>query len=411
MLRRLIVVTLSSALAALALAGPTNAGLSPAARLAADPIPLTPGVATTATIAVAGESVSYTFAGVSGQHITLDVTASNWGAGSANMRLYSPSGYQIGVFGMTTSPAYGDYTLGATGTWTVLLDPYLASTGSATFTLATDIIGGALTPGASTSVTVTSRGQNAAYTFAGVSGQHITLDVTASNWGAGSANMRLYSPSGYQIGVFGMTTSPAYGDYTLGATGTWTVLLDPYLASTGSATFTLATDIIGGALTPGTSTSVTITSRGQNAAYTFAGVSGQHITLDVTASNWGAGSANMRLYSPSGYQIGVFGLNTSPTYGDYTLGATGTWTVRPDPYLASTGSATFTLATDIIGVRSPPAPPPVSPSPLVVRTPPTLSPVSVGSTSLWMSPLRIGARVAPTCAFTRPVVTRSVFSV
>ena len=53
----------------------------------------------------------------------------------------------------------------------------------------------------------------------------------------------------------------------------------------------------------------------------------------------------MRLYSPSGYQIGVFGLNTSPTYGDYTLGATGTWTVLLDPYLASTGSATFRLLT------------------------------------------------------------------
>ncbi|MBF9128864.1 hypothetical protein I0C86_07680 [Plantactinospora sp. S1510] len=345
MLRRLIVLTLSSALAALALAGPANAVPPPVARPAADPIPLTSGVATTATIAVIGESVSYSFAGVSGQHITLDVGASSWGTGSASMRLYSPSGHQVGVFAMNASPTYGDYTLGVTGTWTVVLDPYLASTGTATFTLATDIIGGTLTPGTSTGVTISSRGQNAAYTFAGVSGQHITLDVGASSWGTGSASMRLYSPSGHQVGVFAMNASPTYGDYTLGVTGTWTVVLDPYLASTGTATFTLATDIIGGTLTPGTSTGVTISSRGQNAAYTFAGVSGQHITLDVGASSWGTGSASMRLYSPSGHQVGVFAMNAGPTYGDYTLGVTGTWTVVLDPYLASTGTATFRLLT------------------------------------------------------------------
>jgi hypothetical protein len=112
---------------------------------------------------------------------------------------------------------------------------------------------------------------------------------------------------------------------------------------TGAATFTLALYINGGALTSGSPVVQPIALRGQQAVYTFTGTSGQHVTFDVGASNWGGGIAYLRLFRPAGTALGNVGLGTGPTQGTFTLDATGTWTVRILATGPATGSVTFTL--------------------------------------------------------------------
>jgi hypothetical protein len=157
------------------------------------------------------------------------------------MILRSPSNVVLGQFSMSSSATYGDYTLNATGTWTVVLDPNNASTGSATLTFANDVPTRILSHGVAVTTAIPFRGQSANYTFAGTAGQHVTFDVSASTWTngtlAGGATMILRSPSNVVLGQFSISGGPTLGSFTLNATGTWTVVLDPNNASTGSATF------------------------------------------------------------------------------------------------------------------------------------------------------------------------------
>jgi hypothetical protein len=317
--------------------------------------PLTPGVAVKATVAVPGDVVTYTFAGSVGQHVTFDVSASTWTNGTlpggAYLVLKTPSNAVFGSFSMSSGPTFGDFTLNATGTWTVVLDPNNASTGSTTFTLANDVPVQPLTRGVAVTTVIGFRGQRANYTFAGSVGQHVTFDVSASTWTNGTLPGGAYlyksQPSNAVFGSFSMSSGPTFGDFTLNATGTWTLVLDPNNASTGNTRFTLANDVKMGTLTPGVAVTTVIGFRGQRANYTFAGSVGQHVTFDVSASTWMNGTlpggAYLVLKTPSNAVFGSFSMSSGPTRADFTLNATGTWTLVLDPNNASTGSTTFKI--------------------------------------------------------------------
>ncbi|MEU7870794.1 hypothetical protein [Dactylosporangium sp. NPDC049140] len=231
--RRLILFIVAALLATLAVAAPAHAS--------ARSTSLTPGSPVTATVATAGAGVSYTFAGAGGQHVAFDVSASGWGSGSGYLTLYNPSGGQFGYIVLGNGATYGDFTLNSTGTWEVRVSGYAAATGSATFTLAFDVTGGALTAGVAVTQPIGLRGQNANFTFAGTSGQYVTVDVSASNWGTGSAYITLYNPSGGQYAYMLLGNGTANRQFQLNVSGTWTLRLDPYGSATGGATFRLLT--------------------------------------------------------------------------------------------------------------------------------------------------------------------------
>jgi hypothetical protein len=110
-------------------------------------------------------------------------------------------------------------------------------------TLAADVADRGLNPGTPVTTTIGYRGQNAGHYFVGTSGQHITFDVSASAWASGStpgvAYFHLYSPSGAYSGYIYLAQSATHGDFTLNASGTWRLVLDPTGAANGHVTFTL----------------------------------------------------------------------------------------------------------------------------------------------------------------------------
>ncbi|MBB5868344.1 hypothetical protein F4553_001723 [Allocatelliglobosispora scoriae] len=340
MFRRLATLAASSVLAALVIVAPA-APASAAVLTSGDPV--------TATVAVPGGTASYTFAGVSGEHITFDVSSSSWGGGVAYGNLYNPSGGYVGYFSMSSSATFGDFTLNATGTWTIVIDPSGSAVGAATFTYAVDLAGGALTSGVAVTTAIGFRGQNARYTFSGTAGEHVTFDASSTSWGGGVAYVELYNPTGGYLGYFSMSSSATFGDFTLNATGTWTAVVNPSSAATGAATIAFARDILGGSLTPDTAVTTAIGFRGQNARYTFSGTAGEHVTFDASSTSWGGGVAYVELYNPTGGYLGYFTISGSATFGDFTLNATGTWTVVINPSSAAMGSVTLTFARDILG--------------------------------------------------------------
>ncbi|MBS1891499.1 MAG: carboxypeptidase regulatory-like domain-containing protein, partial [Actinobacteria bacterium] len=137
---------------------------------------------------------------------------------------------------------WGPKTIPTTGTWTLEVDPEGSVTGSADLHLYEDPdLTGSITPtseGETKEFSISAPGQRQLVTFAGTSGQTVTLKTSESTVTGGS--LLLLNPNGTQLGstrTFTPTTA-ARLEVSLPTTGTYSVVLDPESAYTGSVTFT-----------------------------------------------------------------------------------------------------------------------------------------------------------------------------
>jgi hypothetical protein len=241
-------------------------------------------------------------------------------------------------------------TLPTVGTYSIVIDPQGAATGSATLTLY-DVppdAGGPITPGgASVPATTTVPGQNVRLTFNGTAGQRVSMTITSVSFSSATAS--LIAPDGSQVGggvFFGQGLDAFMDARTLPATGTYAIVVDPPGAATGSATFRLY-DVppdVSGAIAPGgTPARVDMGTPGQNAKLTFSGTAGQRVSLNVSQSS--LSQAYVSIQNPDGSMLVNNTLfATTPAFVDVrTLPATGTYTITVDPQGATTGGATLTL--------------------------------------------------------------------
>jgi hypothetical protein len=73
-------------------------------------------------------------------------------------------------------------------------------------------------------------------TFAGTSGTLATFNITASNWGTGSALLYFYAPTGTTLYTWCRVDTTIPCIFTPNVSGSWRVTLDPQINSVGSAT-------------------------------------------------------------------------------------------------------------------------------------------------------------------------------
>jgi YD repeat-containing protein len=300
------------------------------------------------TIGTANKIGLILFDGTAGQRISLKPSAVT--IYESYISILKPDGTTLVPATYVNAPGsfFIDTTLlPMTGTYTILVDPYSTYTGNMTVTLysvppdvSTTIVAG----GSAVTVTTTTPGQNARLTFSGSAGQRVSLNITSVT--IYESYVSILKPDGTTlVSPIYMTSSGRFIDTTsLPTTGTYTILVDPYAANTGSATLRLynvpndvtATMTIGGA-----AVSVTTTVPGQNARVTFSGTATQRINL--TVSNVTITESYISILKPDGSTL------VSPTYfgigggtiGPTTLPVTGTYTVFVDPYAAYTGSMTL----------------------------------------------------------------------
>lgn len=358
---------------------PRPSGTSPAARLVAAaalacsalvPVATAAGAAVlpggtlvdgqqvTATVTAANQDLLYTFEATAGRHLTVDVAAASWrlgaGPGSAHLTVLDPQGRASGAdLLLLGGPAFVDLTPTVTGTWSVLVDPVGAAVGSATFTLAADLGPVPLTSMTAATAMLPFRGQRAVFSFAAKAGRHVTVDVPATRWRAGTsvgtAQLTVLDPAGRPAApslLLGSTRT--FVDLTPTRGGTWSVVVDPDAAATGSARLVHATDVATRALAVGDTVTTTITRWGRNAGYTFRATPGVPVTLDVTASAWsfgaGPGTARLSVDDDLGRPTGISAvLGSRPASLTVTPTRGGTWTVHLDPDGSATGSVTLTL--------------------------------------------------------------------
>lgn len=125
--------------------------------------------------------------------------------------------------------------------YTILVDPQAAATGSMTVTLydvPADTTGSAAIGGPSLTATLATPGQNGHITFEGSAGQRVSLRFTGVT--ILSSYVTILRPDGTALGAKNIvTTSGRTITVDLPVDGTYAIVLDPQAAATGSMTLTL----------------------------------------------------------------------------------------------------------------------------------------------------------------------------
>ena len=133
-------------------------------------------------------------------------------------------------------------TITDTGSYFLFVDPLNQEIGSASVTLYTinDVNTTVDTLNDPVTVTTTVPGQNANLTFSATAGQSLTLSASGSSFARNLCNVNLVNPGGFTITRVDCTSSgPWSTTVTAPQTGTYTIVVDPVLSSTGSLTVSM----------------------------------------------------------------------------------------------------------------------------------------------------------------------------
>jgi YD repeat-containing protein len=317
-----------------------------------------------------GEKAYYTFAGTAGQNIGVGLTGLSLtpaSPGNIYVTVYKPDGSTLAAAGCYPSMNTGCQLtlrgLPATGTYRIEVSPGDV-TQTMTFTLRlSQAIGGAISPSA-TPLTLNfgSAGQYAQYTFTATAGKYITLRVDPTSIAPVNSELvlRVYNPTGTQIGVVAVTTTGATINLTNLAAGTYTVTIVPTYAATGQAQFKLLPGMTGTLATNGTSTNYTAGAPGQVGYFSFSGTAGQSLGLGITnvaiaPSSFSYYSAVV--YKPDGSVLttsnNCYSTNSGCQVPMNALPTTGTYRVQVSAGEQASINFTLTLSKSLGGAKSP----------------------------------------------------------
>lgn len=316
----------------------------------------TNGTLKTVTTTKPGQNAYLTFDGTANQRVSF--LFSNSGFDYVKVSVLNPDGSQL-----TTPAAVGpsEYFISpkkllSNGTYKVFVDPQGADVGSLdaqAYTVVDQT--GAITLGVPLTASTSTPGQNALFTFAGTKNWRVSLDLTNVSYSSVKVSILRFDGSALMAAKT-VTPAGAYVDpITLPATETYTVKIDPQFQAIGSldvGLYLVPADV-SGTLTSGVTTHVAIGTPGQNAVYTYAGTSGQRLAFNLTNVTLGGGpccGAKLTVTKPDGSTLfpttsfGTDGKFIQPSLtSPMTLPTTGTYKVKIDPQLSSTGELDLTL--------------------------------------------------------------------
>lgn len=195
----------------------------------------TDGTPANVTIGTPGQNGSLTFSGTAGHRVSLSVSGS---APSGTVQIQTSTGTVLGSASSGVISTFIDpVTLPSTATYTVFVNPFGNATGTVTLKLydvPTDPTGSVTINGSSTGITLSTPGQNGTVTFSGTASQQVTVHLSNT---ISSVTVKLLKPDGTQL--TSTISGPASFDLstqTLPTTGTYTIVIDPGGANTGSIT-------------------------------------------------------------------------------------------------------------------------------------------------------------------------------
>ena len=325
------------------------------------------GPPVTVTVNNSGGTSTATFTGTAGQRVSLNITGVN--ITSSKVSLLKPNGTNVLTpFTVTKTGYFMDVqTLPVTGTYKFLVDPKDTYTGKMDlqlFTVPADPTNPITAGGVAVPVTTTKPGQNAYFTFTGVTGHRMSVQASNVTLSSGNAKLRILKPDGTALG-----TAATFGNAggflepkTIPADGNYKIEVDPRLTATGSFSVQLF-DVPADAAVPltvgGAAGQATTTTPGQNAAFTFTAVAGTRYSVNLTESTFD--SAKVSWLRPDGTALFSPALAISPlgTFLAPRSLSAGVYKVFVNPALAETGSVkaqVFSVPADLSGAITPGTP-------------------------------------------------------
>ena len=319
----------------------------------------------TVAIPASGQIAKVTFSGTAGQRVSLKMNNVKIGQSYADVVVTDPQGNYInddfaypewffdGGF-LDIERLLDTMTLPVTGTYTITVYPDFSSgkLDLQLFNVPADVTGTILPDGQPVSITTTVPGQDARLTFTGTAGQRLSLKVTAAIYPY--SELYMLKPDGTRLFEF-FTQPPATGappegfrdTFTLPTAGTYTIVVNGYLAFPGTTTMSLY-DVP--ALATGTITiggpPVTVTAAvpGHDAEVSFNGTAGQRISLKGT----GTIDSDLSIIRPNGQtlasarSIRQIGPVQAELFETIVLPTTGTYKIKADTWKTA-GTYTFNL--------------------------------------------------------------------
>lgn len=305
---------------------------------------ITPGGApVTVTISNSGATATASFPGTAGQRVSLNISGST--IASMKISLLKPNGTAVFSVSATKTAKFVDTnTLPVTGTYKLVVDPNSTYTGKVTLTLYNvppDASTSVTMGGASGTVTTTVPGQDAYFTFAGVSGHRLALGLSGVSVSSGSVTV-LNPDATVLTGPKAFATAPTFIDpITLSQNGVYKVVIDPKGKAVGSVTLT-AYDVPADTsvpLTLGTPATGTISVAGQVANFTFTGSASQRVSVNVESSDF---NGTLSVLKPDLSVLASVAVSPAGGFLDVTILPTpGTYTVVVNPSGDATGALSF----------------------------------------------------------------------
>jgi hypothetical protein len=356
----------------------------------------------TVTTTTAGKIGLLVFDGSAGQYVSLGVPS---GIG-ANVSMLNPDGSTL----VTTRPA-GDVNaqLTRTGTYTILVDPDGANTGTVTLVLTAPVTGTITTADPPLAVTLQS-GQVIRKTFTGTAGEWKTFAVSSvssslspscNSWDA-AITLAILKPDGTTLATTTATQCGNRVNVQLPVTGTYTAYVDVALGRSGTLTVTLSNPVDGPIATidnpqthnlrPGQGLRQSFT--GTAAAWVNFAVGNVSSSLSPSCNSWDA-AITLAILKPDGTTLSS---TTSTRCGadlDAQLPLAGTYTAYIDIAFARSGSLTVTLS-DPVGGEITPAD---APLPVTIRPGQDIRKFFTGTAGQWIGIgiSSVGSSLSPTC--------------
>jgi len=311
------------------------------------------GTTESLSIPTAGDIGLMIFDETIGHRVTLAANNSTFADCGLTLSIISPSNQPFtseAVQGLCGSAFLSTPVLTENGTYTILAQPYSTTGRTGTVALSLydipqDFSSSITAGGPPVDVSLTIPGQMARLTFAGTSGQNVSVNFT-NGTSICKLNLTIFNPDGSTLySTTCVDPSDVVSQQILPMTGTYTMVLTPAGLGTGKISVALydVTNVTGTITIGGPAVPVTLGTPGQIANLTFSGTAGQ--SAKVFGTNNSIECVTVAILNPTGATVVSELECESPTFNlpSRTLPTTGTYTLSIVPYEAYTGSLTVQI--------------------------------------------------------------------
>ncbi len=304
---------------------------------------ITFGETLNSSIAVSGESDSYTFTAVAGDRVMVSMAIASGGL-DPEIVLYNPSGQAIcsAYYPVGGATEINDCILPVNGIYTLLADDYGNSeTGAYSLHLQRLNNPGGSTPLAfdqTLQATIDAVGEKDAYTFSASASDRVIVGMAIASGGL-DPEIVIYNPSGQAIcsAYYPVGGATEINDCILPVSGIYTLLADDYGNSeTGAYSLHLQRLNNPGGFTPlafGQTLQATIDAVGEKDAYTFSASASDRVIVGMAIASGGL-DPEIVLYNPSGQAIcsAYYPVGGATEINDCILPVSGIYTLLADDY-------------------------------------------------------------------------------